>query len=149
MNIPQMPSITDLPIQELRNADVAFKVLEVNLGDIYEPNRDGKMEEKTVEAGKPATRSSEVFDRDNGKDSNQSVKAPPNKKTMQNVIHDSDDDNDDDGEDRSKINSRKRTSEADPNTAKTKKKKTTKQTNAAMSEKRNHLRKRCLMGTSH
>ncbi len=41
MNIPQMPSITDLPIQELRNADVAFKVLEENLGEIHNPKGDG------------------------------------------------------------------------------------------------------------
>ncbi len=41
MTIPQMPSITDLPIQELRNADVAFKVLEENLGEIFNPNGDG------------------------------------------------------------------------------------------------------------
>ncbi len=41
MTIPQMPSITGLPIQELRNCDVAFKVLEENLGEINEPNRDG------------------------------------------------------------------------------------------------------------
>ena len=36
-----MPSITDLPRQELRNSKVAFKVLEENLGDIVNPNGDG------------------------------------------------------------------------------------------------------------
>ncbi len=41
MNIPQMPSIIDLPIQELRNADVAFKVLEENSGEIFNPEGDG------------------------------------------------------------------------------------------------------------
>ncbi len=41
MTIPQMPSITDLLIHELRNANVAFKVLEANLGEIYDPEGDG------------------------------------------------------------------------------------------------------------
>ncbi len=41
MTIPEMPIITDLPIQELRNADVAFKVLEENLGENYDPEGDG------------------------------------------------------------------------------------------------------------
>ncbi len=41
MTIPEMPSITDLPIQELKKADVAFKVLEENLGEIYNPDDDG------------------------------------------------------------------------------------------------------------
>ncbi len=108
-----------------------------------------EMEEKTVEAGKTATRSSEVFDRDNDKDSDQSVKAPPKKKTKQNQILDSDDDNDDDGENKSKIADRKRKNEADPNTAKTKKKRMTKTTKTALSERRNCLRKRSSRGTSH
>ncbi len=36
-----MPSITDLPQQELRNPKVAFKVLGENLGEIKEVDRDG------------------------------------------------------------------------------------------------------------
>ncbi len=78
---------------------------------------------KNCGSRKPATRSSEVFDRDIEEDFDQSVKAPPKKKTKQNVIHDSDDDNDDDGEDKSKFAKRKQKSEPDSNTAKTKKKK--------------------------
>ncbi len=71
-------------------------------------DEQNEVEEKTVEAGKPATRSSEVLDKDNDKDSDESVKTPPKKKTKQNQILDSDDDNDDDGEDKSKIARRKR-----------------------------------------
>ncbi len=41
MTIPEMPSITDQPIQELRKRDVAFKVLKENLGDIFNPEGDG------------------------------------------------------------------------------------------------------------
>ncbi len=71
------------------------------------------------------TRSKKKFKRDADEDSDQSVKAPQKKKTKQGVLHDIDDDNDyndDDGYDRRKITRRKRKSEADPNTAKTKKK---------------------------
>ncbi len=41
MNIHQMLSITYLPSQELTNADVTFKALEENLGEIYNPDGDG------------------------------------------------------------------------------------------------------------
>ncbi len=41
MSVPEMPSITDLPIQELKKADVAFKVLRENLGEIHDPKGDG------------------------------------------------------------------------------------------------------------
>ncbi len=41
MNVPQMPSITDLHIQKLRNADDVFKVFEENLQNIYDPEGDG------------------------------------------------------------------------------------------------------------
>ncbi len=36
-----MPPITDLPRKELKNSKVAFKVLEENLGEIYDPKGDG------------------------------------------------------------------------------------------------------------
>ncbi len=36
-----MPSITDLPSWELRNPEVAFKVLGENLGEIAKVNGDG------------------------------------------------------------------------------------------------------------
>ncbi len=81
------------------------------------------MEEKTEEAGKPETRSVKEFERDTDKESDESVKAPPKKKTKQVVLHDSDYDNDDDGEDKSKITRRKCKSEADPNPAEIKKEK--------------------------
>ena len=41
MHIPSMPSITDLPQQELRNSKVAFKVLQENLGEIAKVDGDG------------------------------------------------------------------------------------------------------------
>ncbi len=41
MYIPSMPSITDLPKEELRNPTAAFKVLEENLGEIVNPDGDG------------------------------------------------------------------------------------------------------------
>ncbi len=41
MPILLMPSITDLPSQELRNPKVAFKVLGENLGEIAEVDGDG------------------------------------------------------------------------------------------------------------
>ncbi len=41
MPIPSMPSITDLPRKELRNSEVAFKVLGENLGEIVNPDGDG------------------------------------------------------------------------------------------------------------
>ncbi len=41
MHIPLMPSISDLPSQELRNPKVAFKFLEENLGEIAKVGRDG------------------------------------------------------------------------------------------------------------
>ncbi len=81
------------------------------------------MGEKTEEAGKPETKSVKEFERDTDKDSNQSVKAPPKKKTKQVVLVNSEDDNDVDCEDKSKITRRKCKSEADPNTVKTKKQK--------------------------
>ncbi len=82
-----------------------------------------KMGEKTEETGKPETRSVKEFERDTDKDFDESVKAPPNKKTKRVVLHDSQDDNDDGGKHKRKITRRKRKSEADPNTNKTKSKK--------------------------
>ncbi len=41
MHIPWMPSITDLPSQELRNPEVSFKVLGENSGEIAKVDRDG------------------------------------------------------------------------------------------------------------
>ncbi len=63
------------------------------------------------------------FERDTEEDSDESVKAPPKKKTKQGVLHYSEEDDDDDGEDKSKITKRKCKSEAGTNTVKTKKQK--------------------------
>ncbi len=41
MHKPLMPSITNLPRKEFRNSEVAFKVLEQSLGEIYDPDGDG------------------------------------------------------------------------------------------------------------
>ncbi len=41
MPIPLMPTITDLPSWELRNPEVAFKVLGENLGERAEVDGDG------------------------------------------------------------------------------------------------------------
>ncbi len=41
--ITSIPSITDLPIKELIYVDVTFKVLEDSLGEIKNPNREGKV----------------------------------------------------------------------------------------------------------
>ncbi len=40
MHIPSMPSITDLPREELKNPTVAFKVLGENLGQIAKVGGD-------------------------------------------------------------------------------------------------------------
>ncbi len=41
MLIPSMPSITDTPVAEFQTKSAAFKVLEKNLGEIYDPKQDG------------------------------------------------------------------------------------------------------------
>ncbi len=61
------------------------------------------MGEKTEEAGKPETRSVKEFESDTNKDSDETVKAPPKKKTKQCVLHDSEDNNDDDGENKANL----------------------------------------------
>ncbi len=40
MHIPSMPNITDSPREELWKPEVAFKVLEENLGSTKNPDRD-------------------------------------------------------------------------------------------------------------
>ncbi len=67
---------------------------------------------KIEDTGKPYTRLVMEFERDTEEDSDESVKAPPKKKTKRGVLHDSEDNNDVDGEDKSKITRRKRKSEA-------------------------------------
>ncbi len=41
MNIPLMSSITDLPSQEIRNPEIAFKVLGENFREIVKVDGDG------------------------------------------------------------------------------------------------------------
>ena len=41
MPIPSMPSITDLPVSEFKYKSVAFKFLEENLGELFNPKGDG------------------------------------------------------------------------------------------------------------
>ncbi len=81
---------------------------------------DDKKSDERKNCGSRESRSSEVLDRDNDKNSDEPVKAPPKKKTKRNVLHDSDDDNDDDGEDKSEIADKKQKSEAESNTVKPK-----------------------------
>ncbi len=84
-------------------------------------------------------------------DSDESVKAPPKKKTKQGVLHGSEEeeDDDDDGKDKIKILIKNVNLKLVPILSSQKSKKRAKQTNATLSERRNDLSNRSSMETSY